>query len=274
MKTILDPVAQGKISSPTAPAVGTATFLAVVFDRAHARFFEVGASETTELPCLRITAMRGGRYHSDRHGGPGWGEHDYHDRRREEARRHAEAIAEQIRTLEHGRGPQALILAGPGTAAVRLRGALPPGIAERVVGTARLNPLEVSPAVVQRTAAGLMRTHERQVERALVAGIEADLGKGRTENGVREVLQTLAKNQVRTLVVPAGFRASGFRCAQSGRLVLSAAECHGEGDATPVPDLVTAALDEARRSGASVVVVRDPESAKAIDGLAALLRFP
>ncbi len=40
--------------------------LAVVTDRAHARFFDVGASEAMELTSLHSPAGRGGRFHSAR----------------------------------------------------------------------------------------------------------------------------------------------------------------------------------------------------------------
>jgi len=54
---------------------GLGRVLVVVVDRAHARFFEVGANDphAVELPGLSSPAMRGGKFHSDRQGGPGWG---------------------------------------------------------------------------------------------------------------------------------------------------------------------------------------------------------
>jgi len=74
--------------------------LAVVTDRAHARFFDVGASEAVELTSLQSPAGRGGRFHSDRGDSPGWGEHAYHARREEEARRHVAAIVERLAAFE------------------------------------------------------------------------------------------------------------------------------------------------------------------------------
>jgi len=41
-----------------------------------------------------------------------------------------------------------------------------------------------------------------------------------------------------------------------------------------VSDLISEAIADARQQDASVVTIQDPETARRIDGLAALLRFP
>lgn len=247
--------------------------VAVVLDRAHARFFDVAADGVAELTSLRSPAMRGGKFHSDRQGGPGWGERGYHGRIREEQRRHLAAVTERLAAFRREHPDAGVVLAGPGAAAGALRRILPPELGERVIGTARLNPRELTPAAVQRAATRLWRQREHDADRGLVAAMREGLGTGRGENGIRAVLRALAKGQVRTLLVRLGAGCTGFRCADSERLVLSAADCRGEGEPQPVPDLLAAAMMEAERRGASVAVIRDPQAAKAIDGLAALLRF-
>lgn len=139
--------------------------LVVVTDRAHARFFDVGPSETVELTSLQSPAGRGGRFHSDRGDSPGSGEHAYHARRQEEARRHLAAIVERLAAFERQHPGADVLLAGPGTAAGVLRRALPPVLAQRVIGTAKLNPLEVTPATVHRTATQVRTALERATRR-------------------------------------------------------------------------------------------------------------
>jgi peptide subunit release factor 1 (eRF1) len=248
--------------------------LAVVLDRAHARFFDVSADATVELPSLASPAIRGGKFHSDRQGGPGWGEHAYHGRVREEERRHLTAVTERLAAFERDHPDTDVLVAGPGTAAGALRRALPPTLGQRVIGTAKLSPLEVTPAVVHRTATQLRAAHQRAVQRALVAAVLEGLGTGRAETGVRAVLRALAQGQVRTLLVRADVRGTGFRCGESGRLVLSATDCPGEGNPMPVADVFQAAADEARRQGARVTLLDDSDVAQPIEGLAALLRWP
>jgi peptide subunit release factor 1 (eRF1) len=247
--------------------------IAVVFDRAHARFFKVRAEAAVELPSLHSPAMRGGKFHSDRQGGPGWGEHDYHARLREEERRHYAAIAARLLSLQRAAPIGGVVLAGPGSATVGLRGFLPPALLERVIGSAKLNPTEATPATVRRAALELSGSHQRDAERALVEGLREGLGTGWAENGARAVLAALARRQVRTLLVRSDVHATGFRCARSERLVLSASDCRGEGEPIPVRNLVGEAIAEARRQGAAIFVATEPDAVNAIDGLAALLRF-
>ena len=247
--------------------------IAVVFDRAHTRLFEVTAAGAVELPSLHSPAMRGGRFHSDRQGGPGWGEHDYHGRIREEERRHYAAIAERLIQLQHSHPNAGVVLAAPGTAAAALRGVLPAALADQVIGTVQLNPTEVTLARVRDIVLEMNTQHQREAERALVSGLLDGLGTGWAENGTRAVLAALARRQVRTLLVRSDVRGTGFRCARSGRLVLSAPDCRGEGDPVPVRDLVGEAIADAQAQDAAIVVVTDADMAKAIDGLAALLRF-
>jgi peptide subunit release factor 1 (eRF1) len=247
--------------------------IVVVLDRAHARFFEVTPMGTIELASLHSPAMRGSKFHSDRQGGPGWGEHDYHDRLREEERRHFAAIAERLIVL-HRPGPAAgIVVAGPGSTAMMLRRFLPPALAGQVIGNAKLNPTEVTPARVQEAARALQATHQRETERALVNGLLEGLGTGWAENGARAVLGALARRQVRMLLVRSDVRGTGFRCARSGRLVVSASDCRGDGQPVPVRDLVSEAIADAQAQDAAIVFVTDPETAKAVDGLGALLRF-
>ncbi|HYL22409.1 MAG TPA: host attachment protein [Gemmatimonadales bacterium] len=247
--------------------------IVVVLDRAHARFFEVTASGTVELPSLHSPAMRGGKFHSDRQGGPGWGERDYQGRIREEERRHHAKVTERLIKLQRA-GPLAgVVLAGRGSAAAALRGFLPPALADQVIGSVQLDATDLTPARVREMARDLQEAHRRATERALVGELVEALGTGWAENGTRAVLAALARRQVRTLLVRSDVRGMGFRCARSGRLVLSASDCRGEGQPVPVHDLVTEAIADAQAQDAAIVVVTDPETAKAIDGLAALLRF-
>lgn len=247
--------------------------LAVVLDRAHARFFEVTDAGVTELPSYQSPAMRGGKFHSDRQGGPGWGEHAYHGRIREEERRHVEGVVQRLLRLDRERPAAGLLVAGVGGAVATLALALPPTLADRLVATTRLNPTEVTPAVVAQAARRAQRDRGLAAERDLLAALEEGLGTGRATNGVRETLRALAKGQVRTLLVAGEVAATGFRCALSERLVLAASDCLGEGTPMPVSDLIGEAVADARRQNATAVTIQDPDTARRIDGLAALLRF-
>ena len=86
--------------------------LTAVVDRASARFFEVTAYNTLELPGLRSNSTRGKRFHGDQDGSGGWGEHTYNNRIRQEKQRHYEAIARELFTIDRRQPAHGIVLAG------------------------------------------------------------------------------------------------------------------------------------------------------------------
>jgi len=246
--------------------------LTVVLDRTSARFFEVTAYHATELPSLRADATRGGRFRGDQDG-PGWGEHNYHNRIREEKQRHFEAIARELFALDRRHPAHGIVLAGPGTEG---RGVLPflhSYLSERVLGTARLNPKEATTAAVHAATLAVRQTWERASERALVTELRERLGAGWAVNGVAPALKALSRGQVRALLVGGDTTVPGFRCPETGRLTLTEKDCRTEGGAVPVLDVVDDAIEEALRQRVDVNVVYEPGALREIDGLAGLLRF-
>ncbi len=248
-------------------------YLAVLIDRAHGRFFDVSAGGVEELPGLAPRVHRGGKYRFDRRDAPGWGEHDYQMRLRTEAHRHYAAIGEMVARIIQSRPIAGVAILGPNEHTQRVAGFLPRVSAKILLGVARLNPTAASLDQVARATWLLQGQRERQDEAKLVGDIEEGVPTGWATNGARDTLRALNRGQVRTLVVPDPQTGGGFRCADTRRLVLAKAECRGEGAAQPILNLVDAAMDEALRQRADVVVVDDPELGHRVDGLAAVLRF-
>jgi peptide subunit release factor 1 (eRF1) len=246
--------------------------LAAVLDRTGARFFEVTAYEAVELPGLRADATRGGRFRGDQNG-PGWGEHSYHNRIREEKHRHFEAVARELFELDRRRPARGIVLAGTGTEGGGVQPFLHAYLAERVLGTTKLNPKEATPGAVHTASLRVREEWERSHERALVRELIERVGTGWAVNGMRATLQALARGQVRTLLVQNDTALPGFRCGDSGRLALTERECRGEGEPIPVLDVVDDAIEEALRQGVNVNVVYDPDALAAIDVAAGLLRW-
>ncbi|MGH7659134.1 MAG: peptide chain release factor 1, partial [Gemmatimonadales bacterium] len=110
-------------------------------------------------------------------------------------------------------------------------------------------------------------------ERAVVHEMEEGLGTGWGVNGVEPTLRSLARGQIRTLLVDADASMPGYRCSDSGRLALKERDCRGEGEPIPVLDVVDEAIEEGLRQRVDIDVVYDQEAAAAINGLAGLLRF-
>jgi peptide subunit release factor 1 (eRF1) len=150
---------------------------------------------------------------------------------------------------------------------------LHPYVAGKVLGTIRLERRGSRPGAVHTAALEAREVFERKLERHLVAEMLLGQGSGWSVNGIAPTLDALAKGQVRTLLVRADANVPGFRCAETGRLTLSAKECRGLGNAVPVPDVIDDAIEEALRQRVDLDVVFEPDAAETINGLAALLRF-
>jgi peptide subunit release factor 1 (eRF1) len=247
--------------------------LTVVFDRTSARFFEVTAYATNELPGLRADSTRGKRFHGDQDGPSGWGEHTFNNRIRQEKQRHFEAIARELFAIDRRRPAHGIVLAGTGADAGAVEPFLHNYLVERLIGTARLNPKDASPALVHGATLAVREAYERASERNLVHEMLEAVGTGWALNGLTPTLRALSRGQVRSLLVHADAGQPGFRCGDSGRLALTERECRGEGDPVPVLDVVDDAIEEALRQGVDVNVVYEPKARDAIDGLGALLRF-
>ena len=246
--------------------------LTVVLDRTSARIFEVTAFDATELLGVHAEATRGGRFHSDRHGAPGMGEHTWHNRIRNEKNRHLTTVADALFQLDRKKRVDGVVLAGTGSDATALIPYLHAYLRDRVVGTPKLNPKDASEATVHAATLAARGEAERSAEIASVDQLEEAHGRGWAVNGLKPVLKALGEGKLRTLLVNADHEAPGFRCA-SGRLTLTERECASDGKGTPVVDVIDEALEEALRQRVTVEVLHSPEASVRVDGLAGLLRF-
>jgi peptide chain release factor subunit 1 len=254
--------------------------LCAVYDRTGARFFDVTAFGVEELPALPAPEpTRAARFHGTAavaRPGPGvaaMGEYRFNHRIRAEKQRHYAQIAQRLFELTQADRVRGVVLAATGAEAGAVRAHLHPYVAKLVLGTARLNPKNASPADVLEAVLRARQQSERAWEAEHVAALEEGVGTGWARNGVEATLRALARGQVRTLLVDAQYAQPGFRCRDSGRLTVNPEGCRGEGDAEPVPDVVDEAIEEALRQHAQVDVVEDETARRHVDGLAALLRF-
>lgn len=248
--------------------------LAAVLDKSGASLYEVTAFDVRQLEELPSGSARGHRFHSDRHGAPGQGEHGFHNRLKHNRGQLFAVVAQRLFDLDREEPVRGLVLASAGNEAESLRMFLHPYVAGKVLGTARfVRSGGASLGDLHRMVLEVRETFERKLERHLVAEMLLGQGSGWAVNGIAPTLDALAKGQVRTLLVRADAAVPGFRCAVSGRLTLSAKECRGLGNASPVPDVIDDAIEEALRQRLDLDVVFEPDAAETINGLAALLRF-
>jgi peptide chain release factor subunit 1 len=254
--------------------------LCAAYDRTSARFFDVTASGIHELPALAPSdTTRAGRFHGPRSptgtapGAGSAGEHNFHQRIREEKQRHYAAVAQRLFELSRDRAIRGVVLAGIGVGSEAVEPHLHPYVGRQLLGSVRLNPKAASPSSIMEAALEVRAESERRFEAEHLAALREGLGTGWAVNGVEEVLRALRHGQVRTLIVEPTAEQRGFRCTATGRLGLTEATCEAEGRPEAVPDVIDEAIEEALRQGGHVDVVEDGAARAGVAGLAALLRF-
>ncbi|MBI4542673.1 MAG: hypothetical protein HY705_06560 [Gemmatimonadetes bacterium] len=248
--------------------------LVVATDRRSARLFDVGQGGVVELEgIVAPDATRAARYHPDKETLPGFGEHRFHNRIREEKHRHLARVAEAAAAHLRAQPFAGLIVGGIGTEADALTHHLPPGVvAQDAVGVVHLAPRKVTTAEIRELVMRFLDERARRRAQLDVDEFQSAQGAGWATNGVEATLRALAAGRIRTLLVDHDAEVPGFRLERSGRLSVEAAASRGEGEPLPVADLLDDAIEDALRQGVRVAVARGAP-ARRFDRLAGLLRF-
>lgn len=209
------------------------TVLAVVCDRKGARFFEVTAYDVVELATT---------VHNSKHV---TGERHHHMRIREDKQRLYAAAADQVFRIHSERPVAGVVVAGVGVDAAGLLPHLHTYLHDLVLGVVRLNPKRATPLEVREAALALREERERAWERAHADAVREGVGTGWAVNGVEPTRAALARGQVRTLLA----------------------------DGLAVDERIDDAIEDALAERAQIDVLYDERARRAVDGMAALLRF-
>jgi len=231
------------------------TILVAVYDRTAARFFEVTAYDTVELPPLTdVDASRAGKFHGAsqrqvlaRAGTPSGsaGEHNYHQRIRTEKQRLYAQIADRIFQINRAQPLAGLVLGSVGVDAGAVIPHLHTYVHDLVLGVVKLAPKQSTPADIREAALALREDRERAWERAHADAVKESVPLGWAVNGPEVTLKALHRGQVRTLLAD------------------------GHDDDPRIDE----AIEEAFGQRAQVDVLYDDKARRVVDGLAALLRF-
>ncbi len=218
------------------------TILVVVYDRTAARLFEVTAYDCVELTALpAIDASRASKFH----GSGSAGEHNYHMRIRTEKQRFYAQIADRVFNVHRVRPLAGLLIGGVGPDGGAVIPHLHTYLHDLVMGVVKLNPKTATKAEVRDAALALREERERAWERAHAEAVKEGVPEGWAVNGVDPTLKALSRGQVRTLLAD------------------------GHDDDPRIDE----AVEDALRQRSQVDVLYDEKARRAVDGLAALLRF-
>ena len=247
--------------------------LTVTLDRNSALIWEVTAYEARMIQKVVSDVTRGMRYHAVGARGDSTGEHTFHNRIRDERRRHLEAVARAVFDIDRKAPGHQIVIAAPGTEAAALEPYLHNYVADRLIGFARLAPKDATAAAVHQLTMEVKAEYAHNSAARHIEELAEGLGTGWAVNGVRETLNALSQGKIRLLLVRGDSVVRGFRSMKTGRLSTLSRDLREDGQVTPTIDVVDDAIEEALRQRVALDVIYDPEPAAAIDGLAGLLRF-
>ncbi len=245
----------------------------VTMDRASALIWEVTAFDAKVVEKVETEVTRGGRYHGRGARADATGEHSFHNRIRDERRRHLERVARALFDLDRMSPGHQIVITGGGSDAAALEPFLHNYIADRLIGLARLAPKDATAAAVHELTMEVREQHLRASETRHIEELAEGLGSSWAVNGIRETLKSLSQGQVRLLLVQGEAVIPGFRSMNTGRLSTLARDLREDGEVVPSLDVIDDAIEEALRQHVALDVTWSAEAAKAIDGLAGLLRF-
>jgi peptide subunit release factor 1 (eRF1) len=145
---------------------------------------------------------------------------------------------------------------------------------QKSLGTITVDTSTIKPDEMAEKALDLLEKTERKNEEKLLEEFGEKLRLGLAVNGIGDTLKALMMGQVGILLVAEGFTHPGFRCPESGVLVLEKMDnlCPEGKTPLPVVDVVDDAIEEALGQRAEVEVVFN-EQKKKLDGIGAILRF-
>lgn len=245
----------------------------VTIDRTNALIWEVTAYGATVVQKVTSEVTRGGRWHAGGARGDATGEHTFHNRIRDEKRRHLEAVARALFDLDRKSPGHQIVIAASGSDASALEPFLHTYLADRLIGFARLALKDAKPETVHQLTMEVRAEYARAQDTQHVEELAEGLGTGWAVNGVRETLNALSQGKVRFLLVRGDAVMPGFRSMKTGRLSTLARDLREDGEVIPTVDVVDDAIEEALRQRVALDVIYDTETADAVDGLAGLLRF-
>ncbi|MBE0592533.1 MAG: hypothetical protein IH616_09050, partial [Gemmatimonadales bacterium] len=159
--------------------------LCAAYDRTSARFFDVTADGIHELQGLAPSdTTRAGKFHGPRSptgtsvGSGSAGEHNFHQRIREEKQRHYATVAQRLFELSRDRAIRGVVLAGIGVGSEAVESHLHPYVARQVLGSVRLNPKAATPSRIMESVLEVRAASERRWEAEHVAALREGLGTG------------------------------------------------------------------------------------------------
>ncbi len=254
---------------PLAAMISPGDWGVAVVSRSAARLFRGGPSALTEFETIHDEVHR-------RHAQGGWSQARFQRGIEEEVAVHVRRVAERLLRAHRRRQFEHFVIVASGELEPLIEHSVRRELTDVLAGTIDANLEHASAEEIVRAVASVIERAERERERALIARLEERLGTGGAAAvGLDEVLSTLERQRVETLLVLERSGLMAGLCPRCGRL--STADdggCSLDGSVLAVVDAVEHAVEEAARQSVRVVVVRHEADWLTEHGaIAALLRW-
>ncbi len=217
----------------------------------------------------RVTRVGGGEISH------GYGEYGFQRMIENEMHQHFKHVSQRLFDYYKGNKFDWLVIGGIEQVIADFSNHLHTYLKGKSLGTMAVEINLVKPDELVDKVLDLLEATERKNEKSLLKEFEQKLVTGLAVNGLGATLKAFMMGQVRLLLVLEGYRRSGFKCPESGVLVLESKNVLCPEGKTPIPvvDIVDDAIEEALGQKVEVEIILDEEAKKKIDGVGALLRF-
>jgi peptide subunit release factor 1 (eRF1) len=189
--------------------------------------------------------------------------------------RNLKEVAEATEAFCNDNGCRRLVLGGTEANVSQFLDILPKAMQEKVIGTFAIDPAAPSNEVQARSMdliEDVAEKREAELVEEMIAGWKR--GSGGVV-GLSDTLVVLQEHRAGTLLVGAGYEASGFRCQSCRYLMLTERdECPLCGGVVEhVEDLVDTMTHRALEQGVDVEIVRGSQALEEAGSVGALLRY-
>jgi peptide chain release factor subunit 1 len=205
----------------------------------------------------------------------GYGEYSFQRMIENEMHQHFKNVSDKLFNYYKDDKFEWLIIGGPEQLRTDFSNHLHTYLRERELGEITVDVDSVKPDALVEEALDCLEAKRLENQKRLIEEFEEKLGSRFAFNGLDPTLRALMRGQVRILLVSDGFNREGYKCPDSGFLILEEREglCPEGVKPVRVIDVVDEAIEEALAQKAEVEIVVDQELKEKIQGVGAILRY-
>jgi len=259
----------------------------VVWDKRKAKLFKVHFEYVEEvadffnpdLPRLSKFRTQEGKFvyggKSSSLSAHGVGEYTFRNWIKEETAHHLRNLADALYEVYRKEKFDALLIGAPKGEKHNLEDYLHSYLKDILLGTFPADIRMLTEAEVHEITKEYLRKKEEKEEKELLDQVTQLASKGLATIGPKDTIKALMMGQVYTLIVASGKTLPGYRCPDSGVLMVEKGDTPCPEGRVPVPirDIVDEAINWALDQGAKVEVVFREDLIDRVEILSALLRY-